>query len=183
MLYPLNLFSTDPASGSIRPFIMFIIQEEKLNIMKVKSWKDVQHMPVPKGGFALPFPNGGLMDAVTNDYGTANALFEKGKSMIPGANNDTANGLLNQAGYVIDPLLTQTYKGNFDKFCNFHDNPHRSAPDSKRTFAYQEKVLIKPPTPLSENLLPIPLHSPPGGRFLLLPVRINRKSRLCQEER
>lgn len=111
MLYPLNLFTPDPASGGIRPFIGFIIREQKLNIMKVKSWKDVQHVSVPKGGFALPFPNGGLTDTVTNEYSTANAMFEAARSMVPGANNETLNGLVNQAGYVIDPLLTQTYKG------------------------------------------------------------------------
>ena len=31
---------------------------------------------------------------------------------------------------------------NFEKFCNFHGNPHRSAPDPKRTFARMKTVII-----------------------------------------
>lgn len=108
MLYPLNLFGTDPSTGSIRPFIMFLAFELQPNITKAKSWSDEMTTKIPKGGFALPMPNGGLNDSVQNDYsnspsllaGAANKLFE-------GTENMSSQAL----GIVPDPKYTQVYMG------------------------------------------------------------------------
>jgi hypothetical protein len=109
MIYPINIFSPDPTSGSIRPFIIFIANEYKPNIFNAKSWRNALPMMVPKGGFVLPMPNGGLVDSVTHDYGTANPFMDKLSSVAYGVASKEM--LSFSTGAVIDPMMTQVYKG------------------------------------------------------------------------
>ena len=108
MLYPLNLFSTDPVSGSVRPFILFIAQDTKVNIGSKKSWKDVDLINVPKGGFALPFPNGGLKDSVTHSYDDKNPI----ASAVIGSLDNNLLDVMAIGGIVPDPMITQIYRGS-----------------------------------------------------------------------
>jgi hypothetical protein len=109
MLYPLNIFSPDPVSGSLRPFIIFLAFEVDFDMMKAKSWSDSGTMKIPRGGFVLPMPNNGLIDAVTNDYDSGGSLIAQGFSDAVGA--DGARIMSQTTGMVPDPKLTQTYKG------------------------------------------------------------------------
>ena len=109
MIYPLNLFSLAP-TGGMRPFIMFIALEPKFNIGKATSWKDAFGLRVPVGGFALPFPNGGLVDEVTHNYNSENPIAQAALNTQAGSvlNSDTTAFL---TGMVPDPLVTNIYKG------------------------------------------------------------------------
>lgn len=111
MVYPLNLLtSTDPVTGYMRPFILFMLQEPKINIMKVASWSDVKNINIPKGCFSLPMPNSPLEDSVSNDYSTDNDLRKIETDMM--GSGGTAGKLLAQnAGITADPLMSQTYMG------------------------------------------------------------------------
>jgi hypothetical protein len=119
MFYPMNLFGTDPTSGSIRPFIIFLAFELQPNIMKAKSWSDEMTVKVPKGGFALPMPNGGLVDSVTNDYsntaGIGGNISKKAintlNSGIEGASMGIVDNATGRMGIVPDPKFTQIYGG------------------------------------------------------------------------
>ena len=106
MMYPLNLFGTDPTSGAVRPFILFMAQEAKVNIGSKKSWKDIDLVNIPKGGFALPFPNGGLKDSVQHTYDPGNPMADAIIGAIPGELKDA----LAMGGVVPDPMLTQIYR-------------------------------------------------------------------------
>jgi len=109
MMYPLNIFSTDPTGGSIRPFIIFIAHEYKADVMKATSWSNALPTMVPVGGFALPFPDGGLEDSVTHTYNDANPMMSKAVSAFSGEMGDLG-GMT--TGTTIDPLVTQIYKGS-----------------------------------------------------------------------
>ena len=118
MMYPLNIFTPDPVSGMVRPFVTFVAQEIKFNPNAMKSIKNFlkfQNPPVPKGGFVLPMPSGGLVDSVTNDFGpTPNPLTEGVAESLKSAKaagvniSDVVSG---QTGLVIDPWMTNIYKG------------------------------------------------------------------------
>jgi len=111
MVYPLNLFSPAP-TGGVRPFIMFIALEPKFNIGKATSWKDAFNTTAPKGGFALPFTNGGLVDSVQHNYSgdTPNpvAAAALGTKIGTTLNSDMS---AYASGMVPDPLSTNIYKG------------------------------------------------------------------------
>ncbi|MHB8098004.1 MAG: hypothetical protein ACYDD5_00230 [Sulfuricurvum sp.] len=113
MIYPLNIFSPDPVSKNVRPFIIFIAREINFNIMKMESWSDSTEVLVPKGGFVLPMPAGGLVDSVTNSYDNASSLVaeaaQKIIDAIPGS--DLGQKLMKHGGIVPDPKLTQLYTG------------------------------------------------------------------------
>jgi len=111
MIYPLNIFTLDPTSKSIRPFIIFIAQKIEVNIMKAKSWAHAFNIKSPQGGFILPLPNTGLIDSSSNQYdGNASEL-------IAGLFNEKVfpNALkkpLQHAGVIPDPRLTSLYQGS-----------------------------------------------------------------------
>lgn len=112
MMYPLNLFTPAP-TGGMRPFIMFVALEPKFNLGKAKSWDDALPVRVPVGGFALPFPNGGLSDTVQHNYdGTGSPIQSKALSLIPGTQDTLTSDLTaHTTGMVLDPLMTNIYKG------------------------------------------------------------------------
>jgi len=109
-LYPLNIFSKDPTSRKIRPFIIFIIKEIKWNITKELSAASLEPVMIPKGGFSLPFPNGGLIDSVSHSYSEEAGLFG---AMAQGAMDGVpmAKQGMNRLGLVVDPRMTQIYQG------------------------------------------------------------------------
>jgi len=125
MIYPINIFTPDPVSGNIRPFIIFVAQEIMFNFKKVQSLKDFIKdgtPPIPRGGFVLPMPSGGLIDGVSNDFGpTPNSITGtfaealKGKSIM-GVN--IANVISDKTGMVIDPWMTNIYKGSTPRVWN-----------------------------------------------------------------
>ena len=111
MIYPLNIFTPDPTTKSVRPFIIFIAQKLEINIMKAKSWSDAFDILSPQGGFVLPLPNTGLIDSHSNSYdGNASEL-------IAGMFNDkvfpqSLKKPLQHAGIIPDPRLTALYQGS-----------------------------------------------------------------------
>jgi len=110
-IYPLNIFTPDPVSKSVRPFVIFIASEIKWNIQKSLSYESVKPISVLKGGFVLPMPAGGLVDSSTNQFSEEPGFLS---SYTVGA-QDTINGATNKAaqrlGLNADPKLTQIYQG------------------------------------------------------------------------
>jgi len=112
MVYPLNLFMPDKLNGGPRPSVIFSAKQVKSNVNKSKSQADELTTMKPKGGFALPFPNDGLVDSVSNEYNNASSLVagmanEAAMGITPGGEN-TMSQLL---GMVPDPKYTQVYMG------------------------------------------------------------------------
>jgi len=113
VIYPKNIFTKDPASGSIRPFIIFVAYEMEFNIAKAKSWEDAIHTYIPRGGFVLPFPDGGMIDTQVNEYSQENPLASKLTNVYKNAfGGIPAEGLAYLGGVVPDPALTQIYRGS-----------------------------------------------------------------------
>lgn len=108
MIYPLNIFTTDPASGSIRPFIIFIAYKPEFNFKEDQDYSKAFDTFIPRGGFALPMPNGGLIDSVSHSYTQDNPFMGMVTSQISGT---VADGMSMVGGVVVDPLVTQIYKG------------------------------------------------------------------------
>ena len=125
MIYPMNIFSSDPATGGIRPFIIFLPQEVKFNIMKSLGYANTVDVLLPKLPFVLPMANGGLIDASSNQYdsvsdakGVLNQTLGKGVDTLVGgiarAKSATLSGVENggaMVGRLPDPRLTQVYMG------------------------------------------------------------------------
>jgi len=117
MIYPLNIFTPDPVTNNIRPFIIFMANKVQFNVMKGMAYGVTDDMLVPAGGFTLPMPNGGLIDSSSNDYGEDASGFGKltqnaisgGQSIVDGVT--LGAGDLAAGGIVADPRLTQVYKG------------------------------------------------------------------------
>lgn len=110
-LYPLNIFTPEPLSGGIRPFIIFVIKDVKWNVKKELSAESLAPVLKPVGGFALPMTTTGLIDKVSHAYSeepglmglAANAISELGGSIIKDG--------FRRAGIIPDPKLTQIYQG------------------------------------------------------------------------
>lgn len=125
MIYPTNIFTSDPATESARPFIIFIPCKVNFNVMKSLGYGDSKDLLVPQAPFVLPMANGGLMDGVTNEYssvsdakGLRNKKLGSGvDAVISGAariNSAGLSGVENGAamvGRLPDPRLTQVYNG------------------------------------------------------------------------
>ncbi len=107
MMYPLDILV--PGNNGVKPFIIFVAKEQKFNINKASSWDKAWHTSVPKGGFVLGFPNGGLNDAVTHQYSPDDPVMSKIKSGVDG--NEILNAGLGQLGLAVDPLVTNIYQG------------------------------------------------------------------------
>lgn len=124
MIYPINIFSPDPATEGIRPFIVFLPQKVEFNVMKSLGYGDTMDMLSPRAPFTLPMANGGLIDASSNSY--------EPQSDAKGSNNVAMGGHLDGAmktgtgmggvlggvsngsalvGRLPDPRLTQVYMG------------------------------------------------------------------------
>lgn len=108
--YPNNLFEEDPYTLNDKMHILFMPHEVQLNIMNKESWFDsiTKLKPMSDYIFALPMPNEGLTDAVSNQY-------ENNPGLIAGlvnANLDPfANAMSQLGGFVPDPKFTQVYMG------------------------------------------------------------------------
>ena len=109
MVYPLNIFSKDPASGGIRPFIIFLAYEMQFNIGKSQSWSEALDAAALRGGFVLPFPDTGMIDTQQNEYSQDHPI---GSKWAGAFDNDFGKGLSMVAGIVPDPMVTQIYKGS-----------------------------------------------------------------------
>lgn len=125
MIYPINIFSSDPATGGRRPFIIFLPQKVEFNVMKSLGYADTIDILSPRAPFTLPMANGGLIDGSSNDYAS--------QSDAKGSNNRAIGGHLDGAmkaatggpggilggvdkgsalvGRLPDPRLTQVYMG------------------------------------------------------------------------
>jgi len=110
MIYPMNIFSRDPASHSIRPFIIFIAYEVEFNVAKAQSWSEAFNAYLPRGGFVLPFPDTGMTDNQLNEFSQDHPIGSKWKNAL--SNNMMGDGLALVAGLVPDPMVTQIYKGS-----------------------------------------------------------------------
>ena len=125
MIYPLNIFSPDPATGGMRPFIIFIPQEVKYNVNKSLGYDSSLDILSPKLPFTLPMANGGLIDASTNDYASqSDAKGSMNKAVgghldafaktVTGGPGGILGGVENNSalvGRLPDPRLTQVYMG------------------------------------------------------------------------
>jgi len=125
LIYPINIFSPDPATGSIRPFIIFMPQEVEFNVTKSLGYGDSLDVLSPKLPFTLPMANGGLIDASTNDYasqsdakGSANKavgnLMDTFSKVSTAGVGGVLGGVENSSalvGRLPDPRLTQVYMG------------------------------------------------------------------------
>jgi len=119
MMYPINIFSSDPTTDSIRPFMIFIPHKVKDNITKSLAYGVTKDMLVPKAPFVLPMPNGGLIDASTNQYseeasgvGQMNQKFAGGVDAgIQGLSKGVITNGAAKMGRAPDPRLTQVYTG------------------------------------------------------------------------
>jgi len=117
MIYPLNLFTPDPITNSLRPFMMFSAKEVNFNAMRAKSWSDAKETLSTKMIFALPIPNTGIMDSFQNEYGSepsvGGLLAQKAQdtfNALPGAAGISSASA--RLGFVADPKYTQLYKGS-----------------------------------------------------------------------
>ncbi len=109
MFYPMNIFSSDPVSGGIRPFIIFIAFKAEFNFNKADTWDKALDSHSPRGGFVLPFPDGGLIDTVAHTYDQNHPIMSKAIEAYEGTG---LSGAISWAtGMVPDPLVTQVYKG------------------------------------------------------------------------
>jgi hypothetical protein len=106
-MYPLDIFI--PGDNGVKPFIIFVAKEQKFNINKTRPWNKAWHTSVPKGGFVLGFPNGGLNDAVTHSYSPDDPIMSEVKSMVD--SNKVLSGAMGQVGLAVDPLVTNIYQG------------------------------------------------------------------------
>lgn len=109
MIYPMNIFTADPASDSIRPFIIFVAFQAEFNITNAEKWEDAKPVHFPRGGFVLPFPDGGLIDSVTHTYSQDHPVGSRISSAYDGFTGSDAATYL--SGMVPDPMITQVYKG------------------------------------------------------------------------
>jgi len=109
MMYPLNLLTPEPQSGGIRPSIMFIAYEYEADIMKAKSVTEAlpAAVPQPFRSFALPMPEGGVVDSSQNTYGINNPTMAGSVSAI----SPFADMASYMGGAILDPKLTQVYQG------------------------------------------------------------------------
>jgi len=107
MMYPLDILI--PGNNGVKPFIIFVAKEQKFNINKAMAWEKAWHTSVPKGGFILGFPNGGLNDSVTHNYGADDPVMAKIGNVLDGS--QVAKDVMGQAGTVLDPLKTNIYQG------------------------------------------------------------------------
>ena len=113
MIYPMNIFSPDPVSKSVRTFIIFIAFALDFDVTKDMGYGSTLDMKHPEGGFTLPFPNNGLTDASSNDYGQTNSIgydmakFALGKVI----DVDTVIEGARRVGKMPDPRQTQVYNG------------------------------------------------------------------------
>lgn len=108
MIYPLNIFTPDPASGSVRPFVLFLAYKPEFSLHKDENYALSFNKFSPRGGFVLPMPNGGLLDGVSHSYTQDNPFMNMITDPISGT---VADGFSMVLGTVVDPLVTQIYKG------------------------------------------------------------------------
>lgn len=117
--YPNDLFENDLLSDSAKAYVVFTAYKLDWNIKAAQSWDDIKETMTVMGSFALPMPNGGLMDSLTNDYTSANSIGgnvanKVGDMLNSGASAITAgvvDNALQRLGTVPDPKLTQLYRG------------------------------------------------------------------------
>jgi hypothetical protein len=121
MIYPVNIFSPDPVSKEIRPFVIFIPQKLETNVNKSVGYSSTTDLLSPKAPFVLPMPNNGLVDASDNQYDEQNSfegdynqaaigMVNKGAQMMTPYVNISGNSAA-QRGRLPDPRLTQVYMG------------------------------------------------------------------------
>ena len=108
MIYPMNIFSKDPTSHGIRPFIIFLAYEPEFNVGKSESWSEAMDSFSLRGGFVLPFPDTGMTDTQQNEFSQEHPIGSKWKAAASGLVGDTVAMV---AGIVPDPMVTQIYKG------------------------------------------------------------------------
>ena len=123
MIYPVNIFSPDPTSSSIRPFVIFIPQKMEYNVNKSMGYSSTKDLLSPRAPFVLPMPNNGLMDSSENDYGVQNSFEGDYNESRVGAVNKIASAAAAvqgielsgnsaaQRGRLPDPRITQVYLG------------------------------------------------------------------------
>lgn len=109
MIYPMNIFTSDPTSSGIRPFIIFLAYEPEFNVGKSQNWRMAMNSYALRGGFVLPFPDTGMVDTQTNEYSQDHPL---GSMWANAFDNPMGKGLAMTAGIVPDPMVTQIYKGS-----------------------------------------------------------------------
>lgn len=109
MFYPMNIFTPDPASDSVRPFIIFVAFKAEFNTKDAESITQATQTHIPKGGFVLPFPDGGLIDSVTHTYSQDHPVGSRISSYYN--NLPISDVATYMTGMVPDPMVTQVYKG------------------------------------------------------------------------
>jgi len=111
MIYPINIFTLDP-SGEVRPFIIFIAKEPQFNVAKVMPHAAAMDSDIVVGGFVLPFTNGGLVDAVTHDFGPVkNPLMGMAIDEVESSLGKMADVGRMATGMTADPHMTNIYQG------------------------------------------------------------------------
>lgn len=119
MIYPINIFSPDPVTNSVRPFIIFMPHKVENNVTKSLAYGVTKDMLSPRIPFTLPMPNDGLTDTSQNQYSeeasSVGALNQKIGSGVNSGVEGLTQGIVTNAaakiGRVPDPRLTQVYMG------------------------------------------------------------------------
>ena len=110
MIYPLNLFTPDPVTNSIRPFCIILGFEIQSNLLAMKTSSDPINIRIPKLGFALPMPNTGVIDSHSNEYTNAPGLIAGlASSFVEGKVSKNVTSQL--FGFTMNPDTISTYNG------------------------------------------------------------------------
>ncbi len=120
MIYPLNIFTPDPVTKNLRPFMIFIPFKIEFDIIKQLSYGVDWDIMTPRMPFVLPFPTNGLQDNFSNTYTTqpsvlgniGNKLTDKINSLGNKLSLGTIDNLIQRVGIVPDPKMTNTYMGS-----------------------------------------------------------------------
>jgi len=108
MIYPMNIFSSDPTSHNVRPFIIFIAYKPMINVAMSQNWSTAFNFFLPVGGFVLPFPDTGMIDTQSNTFTQNHPFGSKVADSMKGTLGDSISML---AGVVPDPMMTNIYQG------------------------------------------------------------------------
>jgi len=120
MIYPINIFTPDPVTKSVRPFMIFVAFKVEFNVMKSLAYGSTIDILAPEGGFVLPMPNGGLIDSSQNQYGEEPSGLGKLAQSAGGAVDSLIQNIpmlgsidnsMARMGMLPDPRMTQIYNG------------------------------------------------------------------------
>jgi len=121
MIYPLDIFTLDPVTNYLRPFMLFLAFERDIKLAKGVGFDtSLLNYNQIKGGFILPMPNTGMLDEQTANWESTNSVSGNISSMvqnkinatISGATLGTVNSSAQRQHILADPKLTRLYQGS-----------------------------------------------------------------------